>query len=35
MPKLPPEDLDEMNAGIKQGELPVRYEDPFGDGDED
>jgi hypothetical protein len=34
LPKLPPEGIDQMEAEIKRGELPIRYEDPFGNGGE-
>jgi hypothetical protein len=34
LPKLPPEDIDEMEAGIKRAELPSHFEDPFGNGGE-
>jgi hypothetical protein len=35
LPKIPPEYVDEMEAEIKRGELPVSYEDPFGNEQED
>jgi hypothetical protein len=34
LPKLPPGAVDEMEAEIKRGELPIRYEDPFRNGTE-
>jgi len=34
LPKLPPEDIDQMEAEIKRGERPIQFEDPFGDGEE-
>ena len=34
LPKLPPEDIDQMEAEIKRGELPTRFQDPFADGRE-
>ncbi|MGD0138472.1 MAG: hypothetical protein ABSD28_06310 [Tepidisphaeraceae bacterium] len=34
LPKIPPEDIDQMEAEIKRGELPIRFEDPFGNGSE-
>jgi hypothetical protein len=30
LPKLPPEGIDQMEAEIKRGKLPIRYENPFG-----
>jgi hypothetical protein len=34
LPKLPSKDIDEMEAGIRQAELPSRFEDPFRNGSE-
>ena len=35
LPKVPLEDIQAMEAEIKQGEKPIQFEDPFGgDGEE-